>query len=146
MKVWKPWPRKVDNCLLCETLGDENNYGGRGLCKPCYKYATERDILDKWKPIKDSGINYANIVQKIASMVGCTEAAAHLEVDRDVFLKWAEEGLPKSRLERAKIKEYHKALCKMVRNPDREPLPCRHSKELSPWAVREDPDVGADSY
>ena len=142
MKSSRLWPKSIPCCLLCEASADDSFYGGRGLCSPCYRHATKRGILDKWPALKESSAT-GNIAKKIATLVGCTEAASHLGVSTNRFFDWATKGFPKSKKEA--LEKYLAKIRVWQDDFDREPLPCRHRREISPWAIRESPDIENES-
>ena len=131
------WPKAIDGCAICAKGRGESAYGARGLCYPCY--FRERYLGNHIKFEKVPNHSRDNPARYIATLVGCTEAAAAFNVEKEVFRKWA-EGEPPKRVA-SRLRRYLAGMLRVEKDPDRMPLPLRHHEPRSAWKMDEPPVV-----
>ena len=101
----KRWPDLIDACVKCGTSKQDVSYCRRGLCVPCERVEFRAGRVRSWAKIgrdkekhslaatqytKD---NYwrrkrADLIYKIVSSIGATEASERLDVDKSDIYGW----------------------------------------------------------
>ena len=105
----KRWPDLIDSCVKCETSKEEVSYCRRGLCVPCERVEFRAGRVKSWPKIgrdkekhslaatRYTKDNYwrrkrAELIYKIVSSIGATEASDRLGVEKSDVQDWMNGG------------------------------------------------------